>query len=202
MTKPHDIDDEPRDGADDGAAPAAELGESSAPDAREFEAAVREREEFRANWQRAQADYQNLRRRMAADNEAAVQRAKKQLLLDLLLVLDYLDMALGAPVTTQEGKDLRAGVEMTRGTLFRTLEREGLRAVPDTGAFDATLHEAVDSVEAADVPDGHIVQTLRRGYTMNGHVLRPAQVRVAKTKAAAGANTLDAARGSGDREES
>lgn len=186
MTNPHDIDDDADDGrassAESGASPAGEIAEPTGHD-HELEDVLRERDEFRANWQRAQADYQNLRRRMAADTEASVQRAKKQLLLELLLVLDYLDMALSAPVTTQEGKDLRAGVELTRATLVRTLERDGLKTVPETGAFDATLHEAVESVDAGDVVDGQIVRTLRRGYTVNGQVLRPAQVRVAKASA-------------------
>lgn len=186
MTNPHEADDDVHDGrassTEPGAAPPGELAGPTGHD-RELEDVLRERDEFRANWQRAQADYQNLRRRMAADTEASVQRAKKQLLLELLLVLDYLDMALSAPVTTQEGKDLRAGVELTRATLVRTLERDGLKTVPEIGAFDATLHEAVESVDAGDVPDGHIVQTLRRGYTVNGQVLRPAQVRVAKASA-------------------
>ena len=139
----------------------------------------RERDEHRANWQRAQADYQNLRRRLQSDIDAALQRAKKPLLQNLLLVLDYLEMALASPCTTQEGKDLRAGVELTRSALVSALERESVRAIPDGGTFDAALHEAVERVESADHSSGEIVQTLRRGYTVDGQVLRPAQVKVA-----------------------
>jgi molecular chaperone GrpE len=139
----------------------------------------RERDEHLANWKRAQADYQNLRRRLQTDIDAAVQRAKKPLLQNLLLVLDYLEMALATPCTTRESKDVLAGVEMTRNALQSTLERENVRAIPEGGAFDSALHEAVERVETKTVKAGEIVHTLRRGYTADGQVLRPAQVKVA-----------------------
>ncbi len=139
----------------------------------------RERDEHLANWKRAQADYQNLRRRLQTDIDAAVQRAKKPLLQNLLLVLDYLEMALATPCTTRESKDVLAGVEMTRNALLTTLERENVRTIPAGGAFDSTLHEAVERVETKSAKNGEIVQTLRRGYTADGQVLRPAQVKVA-----------------------
>lgn len=137
------------------------------------------RDEYLAALQRSQADYQNLRRRLQADIDGAVVRAKSPLLQDLLLVLDYLDLALAAPVTTAEGKNLHAGVEMTKGQLVRALEREGVKPVAEGGAFDAALHDAVESVETESAAPNTIVATMRKGYTQNGAVLRPAQVKVA-----------------------
>lgn len=144
----------------------------------------RERDEHFASWQRAQADYQNLRRRMSSDIDSAVQRAKKPLHQDLLLVLDVLDMALATPCTTNEGKSLLAGVQMTRAQLAGLLEREGIRAVPDGGAFDPALHQAVEKVETDSAAAGTILATMRTGYTVSGQILRPAQVRVAVAPAA------------------
>jgi molecular chaperone GrpE len=141
-----------------------------------------QRDEYLAALQRSQADYQNLRRRLQSDIDAATSRSKVPLLQDLLLVLDYLDMALASPCTTTEGKNLHAGVEMTKGQLVRALEREGVKQVPETGAFDAAVHQAVERTETDDVAPNMIVTTLRRGYTQNGAVLRPAQVRVAAEK--------------------
>jgi molecular chaperone GrpE len=145
----------------------------------EIETLQRERDEHLQNWKRATADYQNLRRRLQSDIDAAAQRSKQPLILDLLLVLDYLEMALKAPCTTPEGKNLSAGVELTRSVLLRTLERENVRAVPEGGLFDAGVHQAVERVETGAHEAGTILETLRRGYTCNGQVLRPAQVRVA-----------------------
>jgi molecular chaperone GrpE len=139
----------------------------------------RERDEHLQNWKRATADYQNLRRRLQSDIDAASQRSKQPLLLDLLLVLDYLEMALKSPATTAEAKNLHGGVELTRDVLLRTLERENVRPVAESGAFDASVHQAVESVATSERAPGTILETLRRGFTSNGQVLRPAQVRVA-----------------------
>lgn len=164
---------------------------TGAPDARPIEerlqAALEERDENHRNWQRALADYQNLRRRLATDVDDAVKRGKKALVTDLLLVLDCLDMALSAPATTAETQALRAGVELTRQQMWAALQREGVSIVRETGAFDATWHESVERVETREAPDGAILAVLRRGYAWDGQVLRPAQVRVAAAPAGEGA---------------
>lgn len=168
---------------------AQDAGSATAGDGEtEIEKLRRESQENLQNWKRATADYQNLRRRLQTDIDAASQRSKQPLLLDLLLVLDYLEMALQAPCTTTEGKNLSAGVELTRSVLLRTLERENVRAVPEGGQFDAAVHQAVERVESDDHESGTILGTLRRGYTCNGQVLRPAQVRVAVEVPAAGSS--------------
>lgn len=138
-----------------------------------------QRDEYLSSWQRAQADYQNLRRRLQSDIDAATARSKAPLLADLLLVLDYLDMAISAPCSTDEGRNLLAGVEMTKGQLVRALEREGVKPVGESGTFDASVHQAVERVETSAAEPNTILATLRKGYTHNGVVLRPAQVKVA-----------------------
>lgn len=158
----------------------------------------RERDENLASFQRATADYQNLRRRLASDIDAAVARAKRPLHQDLLLVLDYLDMALATPCTTHEGKNLLAGVQLTRGQLASLLEREGIQRVPDATTFDPTKHEAVERVETDEEPVGRVLDTLRPGYTMHGQILRPAQVRVVVEPRAKDASE-PGARGSSER---
>ncbi|MBI5364811.1 MAG: nucleotide exchange factor GrpE [Planctomycetes bacterium] len=157
------------------------VGGPSAPVGTDARAAELENERYEAValFQRATADYQNLRRRLSSDIDAAVARAKKPLHQELLLVLDYLDMALATPCTTPEGKNLLAGVTMTRTQLAGLLEREGIQAVPEKKTFDPALHQAVERVETKDVPAGTILATLRRGYTVGGQILRAAQVKVA-----------------------
>jgi len=182
--------EEPRDERDSSRAAASENAASSADgdrgaagpsdaDGRELERLRRENAENLAHWKRATADYQNLRRRLQADIDAASQRSKQPLLMDLLLVLDYLEMALKTPCTTAEGKNLAAGVELTRSVLLRALERENVHAVSESGKFDPAVHQAVERVETDEHEAGTILGTLRRGYAGNGQVVRPAQVRVA-----------------------
>jgi molecular chaperone GrpE len=160
--------------------PSATRGETSS----ELTKVMAERDEYLKNLQRSQADYQNLRRRLQSDIDAAVQRAKMPLYQDLLLVLDYLDMALATSATSPETKNVLAGVEMTKGGLVRALEKENVKPLPDGGTFDPAIHQAVESVEKSDLPNGEIVATLRRGYTVGGNVLRPAQVKVNVTSEA------------------
>jgi molecular chaperone GrpE len=152
---------------------------SSGADAGPLAALERERDEYLASWKRAAADYQNLRRRVQSDVDAAVARGKAGLLTDLLLVLDYLDMALATPVESEEGKSLHAGVEATRTALLAALERQGVKPLPEGGTFDPAVHASVEREPAEGREPGEILATLRRGYTIEGRILRPAQVRVA-----------------------
>ena len=152
---------------------------SEAPAELNLESLAKERDEYLASWKRAAADYQNLRRRLQSDIDAAVARRKAALLGDLLLVLDYLDMALASPVTTDEGKTLHAGVEATRIAMLGALEREGVKPIPGGGRFDPAVHACVATEDAPGKEPGEILATLRPGYTLDGKILRPAQVRVA-----------------------
>ncbi len=149
------------------------------PEEDELARALRQRDEYLENWQRARADYQNLRRRMLADTEAAVRSSKEVLLGELLTVLDFLDMALATECQGEEARALHKGIELTRGQLWQLLEREGVSVVPEEGPFDPAVHQAVETVPAGDRAPGEIVRTLRRGYRLGDGVLRYAQVAVA-----------------------
>lgn len=128
---------------------------------------------------RAQADYQNLRRRQAADIEAAVKRAKSEILGEAVTVLDYLDMALAAPVESEDAKNLKIGIEMTRGQLQALFDRLQVKPIVIEGRFDPNFHQAVSTVETDEHEPGAIVEVVRGGWLMGESVLRFAQVRVA-----------------------
>jgi molecular chaperone GrpE len=134
--------------------------------------------DLEARWLRGQADYQNARRRAQQELDAAILRTLTPLLDELLLVADYLDMALAAPTTTSEAKSLAAGVALTRSKLTQALELVEVRPVETAGAFDPARHEAVESRPSPRSP-GTILATLRPGYTWQGRILRPARVAVA-----------------------
>ena len=126
---------------------------------------MQERDDLEARWRRAQADYQNLKRRQGAELDDMLRRHMQPLLSSLLLVLDHLDMALQTPCESEDAKNLAVGVKMTRDQMLRALEDDEVRPVPEQGAFDPALHQAVATVEDADVAAGEIVDTVRRGYT-------------------------------------
>ena len=139
----------------------------------------RERDEFYENWRRTQADFQNHRRRQAQVIEASVKAARRELFGELLLVLDYLDMALLSPVETPEGKNLLMGVQMTRNQMMQFLQKYEVELIESEGLFDPARHEAIERILDSEHPAGTIVQTVRRGYMAGADVLRHAHVKVA-----------------------
>ena len=137
-------------------------------------------EDLNARALRAQADYQNLRRRAQQDLETSLQRNVQPLLDELLYVLDFLDMALASPATNEETKNLVLGVQMTRTKFVQALENADVKAIPTEGLFDPSLHEATEARPAPEAEPGTILSVVRRGYTWQDRVLRHAQVIVAQ----------------------
>jgi len=142
------------------------------------------------NWDRLlrlTADLENYKKRAARERQDAVKFANEALLQKLLPVLDNFEMALAATVNAPaEGvKSLQEGVTMILQQLRQTLVEAGLEEIEALGKpFDPNFHEAVSQQESADVPEGQVLQQLRRGYRFRERLLRPATVIVAKQPAA------------------
>jgi molecular chaperone GrpE len=170
-----------------GDAPVEAKAEDGAAAAEAVLDAVRQRDEYLARWQRAQADFQNLRRRTQSDIDAAVRRSQQGLLEGILLALDQLELALAAPRPDAAVDSWVRGVELTRAELLRTLSNAG--AQPMTGLapgarFDPALHQAVATTPTAEHAPGTVLEVVRTGYTWGELVLRPAQVIVVAAPAA------------------
>jgi molecular chaperone GrpE len=142
------------------------------------------------NWERlvrTTADFDNFRKRAAREKQEAIKYANESLLQKLVPVLEHLDMALAAaPVAGhQPGHSLQAGVSMISQQLKNVLAEAGLEELEALGKpFDPNLHEALSQQETRDVPEGQVVQQLRKGYKFRDRLLRPASVVVAKQPAA------------------
>jgi len=146
--------------------------------------AARYKEEADRNWQQflhAAADLENYKKQAARQRDEAVQRARTSLLTVILTVMDNLERALshagGEPEAVVEG------IRMTHRQVLDVLANLGVRPLDAAGkAFDPRYHEAVDVASHTDagVTPGTVVGELQRGYLLNGEVLRPARVRVAK----------------------
>jgi molecular chaperone GrpE len=133
---------------------------------------------------RALADAENTRRRADRASAEARQSAVADFARELLAVADNLQRALaavGEEARRGEGS-LIEGVEVTRRLLTLAFERFGVRPIEALGKrFDPALHEAVAMEESADAP-GTVVGVVEDGYTINGRLLRPARVVVAKAR--------------------
>lgn len=130
---------------------------------------------------RALADLQNFRRRNEDDRQRLVRDANERLIKELLPVLDDFDLAVAAAETAQSYDQLIGGVKAILRKFNETLAKQGVTPIPAVGEpFDAELHEAVMLDEDTDQPDETVTAELRRGYTLNNRVIRPAMVKVAK----------------------
>jgi molecular chaperone GrpE len=136
---------------------------------------------------RARADLENYRKRAVRERQEAVQGAQVALLERLLPALDSLDKAMAATNSgaADNWEALKTGVSLVHQQLKTTLAEAGLEEVDAAQAvFDPNLHEALSQQESAEVPEGHVLQQIRKGYKFRDRLVRPASVIVAKTPAA------------------
>jgi molecular chaperone GrpE len=163
-------------------------GAAEAPATEDAKQLATELEATRDRWLRAEAELQNFRRRAMRDVEEARRAAENRLLLETLDQLDDLERAIeqarsDAPPSWLEG------VRLVTGRMIEFLGREGARPIEAVGQpFDPDRHEALLETETDEVPPGHVVQVVRRGWLREGRVLRAARVVVAR-------RTADAATG-------
>jgi molecular chaperone GrpE len=137
--------------------------------------AQRERDEYLDLARRAQADFENYRKRAAKEVAAAGERAKGGLVRELLPVVDNLERAL---TSAQEGEQhLAEGVRLVHSELIAVLERNGVEQFDPKGeSFDPTIHEALSTRSEDGADPGVVLDVIEKGYKANGTVLRPARV--------------------------
>ena len=151
------------------------------PTPEELSAVARERDEYRDLLLRTTAEFDNYRKRVDRDRQAADQAAAADLIGELLPLLDDLERALAAEADSDTAVAYRTGVELIHKQLLDLLARRGVSPLDTAGQqFDPHLHEAVAHEESADHAAGEIIGELRRGYVMGARLLRAAMVRVAK----------------------
>jgi molecular chaperone GrpE len=140
----------------------------------------RERDDFKDRWLRKSAEFDNYRKRIERERREQADQSVVDLLQELLLVVDDFDRAL-----TVDGGEAdnayRKGVELIHGKLHDLLRKQGVTAMETLGAdFDPNVHQAVMHEESPEHREGEVIGELRKGYTLNDRLLRPAMVKVAK----------------------
>lgn len=131
---------------------------------------------------RAQAELDNVRKRTIRDIENAHKYALEKFVNELLPVLDSLELGINASENIEDTSSLREGMELTMKIFCSSLEKSGVKSVePQKGdKFNPDQHEAVTVQEVEDVESGAVTTTLQKGYELNGRLIRPAKVIVAK----------------------
>jgi molecular chaperone GrpE len=133
---------------------------------------------------RIQADYDNYRKRTLKEHLELIKRANKDLIDKILPVLDSFENALVPSGQSEEAEDdFHKGVRMIYNKLMDILEKEGLKVIDPAGKqFDPQICEAAVSEANDEFKDHQIISVLRKGYTLNDFVIRPAVVKVCVKK--------------------
>ncbi len=131
-----------------------------------------------SNWQRAAADYQNLKRRVEQERSEVGRLANASLVINLLPLLDDLERALRTVDTKLAGLTWIDGVWLIYRKFQAVLENAGVKEIRADGeSFDPNVHEAISE---APGEEGKIVSVVQKGYTLGERVIRPAMVIVGK----------------------
>ena len=134
-------------------------------------------EDFKDQYLRLRADFENFRKRTRKEKEDWTQRCLENICTDLLSILDHFDLGLENAKGQEISEDTLQGFELIRGQLGTTLGKYGLDPVEaESGTFDPNVHEAITHLASTEVPEGEIVAMTRKGYKLGTKLLRPAQV--------------------------
>ena len=164
-------------GDDENSSAAVGSGQSSAPES-ELQKVTAERDSLLDRLSRAQAEFENARRRASKEQQDYRDYATADAIKSLLPVVDSLERALQVK---SDAAELRSGVELIYKQLQAALAKLSVNAIVSKGEpFDPRFHEAIEMVETKDAPDHQVVEELQRGYKFKDRLLRPAMVKVAK----------------------
>ena len=139
-------------------------------------------QEYLTKYRQASSEFEEMRLRLRREISKDIERTRREILSELLEVVDNLERAIEAGKRSPSADTLLQGVDMVRRQFLSKLEGLGVRPIESTDAqFDPTIHEAVTTVPAATPEqDGLIVGVIRSGYRIGEEVLRPAAVAVAR----------------------
>lgn len=138
----------------------------------------KEKEEYLNGWKRAKADYINYQKDEAKRAEEMIKFSAEILIKDLLSVLDSFDLAL----INNANEQFKKGIEIICSQFEKTLNKYGLEPIKTEGEkFNPGIHEAIEEIVSGKEP-GTVAEELVKGWKLHGKVIRPAKVKIAKSK--------------------
>lgn len=162
-----------------------ELAEEASSDIESLQNQLeKEKERSQANKDlalRAQAEMDNLRKRTARDVENAHKYALERFVNELLPILDSLELGMSAAESAENVDDLREGMDLTIKMFNTAMDKFNVKAIEPQGEkFNPEQHEAISMQEIEGAESGSVVAVMQKGYELNGRLVRPAMVVVAK----------------------
>jgi molecular chaperone GrpE len=141
-------------------------------------------QEYIGKYRQASSEFEEARLRLRREISKDVERARREVLAEMLDVVDNLDRAADAAAGAPSVESVIQGVDLVRRQFLSKLEGLGVSRIDASGQrFDPELHEAVTIVPVSSPEqDGIVVGVIRHGYRVGADVLRPAAVAVAKAE--------------------
>lgn len=128
---------------------------------------------------RLQADFENYKRRVQMDKQAAEKYRAQSLVSDILPALDNFERAMQVEATDEQTKSLLQGMEMVHRQLLEALTKEGVEVIEAVGKqFDPNEHQAIMQVEDSEFESNAVVEEFQKGYKLKDRVIRPSMVKV------------------------
>lgn len=139
----------------------------------------KESEDLKTQYLRLAADFQNFKKRSEKEKSDIYAHANKEIALDMLEVIDSFEIALSHKDSVE--KNFVSGMEKILKQFQTVLEKNGIEEISAEGEeFDPIFHHAVMTEDTEDFESGHVSAVLKKGYMLNGKVIRAAMVKVAK----------------------
>jgi molecular chaperone GrpE len=130
---------------------------------------------------RAQAEMENLRKRTTRDVESAHKYALEKFVHELLPIMDSLSLGMSAAENAENTDELREGMDLTLKMFNGAMEKFGVKTIdPEGEKFNPEQHEAISMQEIEGSESGTVTTVMQKGYELNGRLVRPAMVVVAK----------------------
>ncbi|MDD4624979.1 MAG: nucleotide exchange factor GrpE [Candidatus Paceibacterota bacterium] len=148
---------------------------------KELEESQKQKEEYLAGWQRARADFLNYKKEEAGNFSDMLRYSTENFVSGLLPILDSFNMA--EKILSAEAKkdNNMQGMLQIKSQFLEFLKKQDVEEIKSLEEkFDPNFHEVVEEVEETDKEPGTVIEELQKGYTLQGRVIRPARVRIAK----------------------
>ena len=142
-------------------------------------------DEYKAEYLRIVAEYQTLRNRIEKEKAEYINFGKAKILERQISIYDVFEQAMISVRAGQDLKSIKVGLEMIYSEFSKMLKEEGVEKIECLNKpFDHNVCEALDQVETDDAEEGTVLAVYQNGYKLNGKLMRPARVKVAKKKSA------------------
>lgn len=148
---------------------------------KKLEEAEKKTAEYLAGWQRERADFLNYKKEEMERITGLVGYAAQELVIRMFPILDNLDLAeKKLPDDLKKDENVK-GLLLIKNQISEFLKSQGIEEIKSVGEkFDPKSHEVIEEVEVKDKEKGVVVEEIQKGYKVNGELLRPARVKVAK----------------------